>query len=132
MSFRSPSLFPSFFFLLLPSSRERQGNAGAVEDAVSALPPSLFLSLFLSLSFSGGMGITHESEKLQSGPLFSFSLLPSWRCFSLYLSNSSAPRPRALFLHRGPVHRSCVQLRALCASIIRPVSFPALPCPPNN
>lgn len=71
---------------------------------------------------------------VRSAPLFSFSLLPPWRCFSLYLSNSTTDY-ESLF-HFPTIHPFAAltysRPRALCTSIIRAVSLPALAYPRNN
>lgn len=78
-------------------------------------------------------------RELRSAPLFSFSLLLPRGAVSpyIYLIAPRTTRVRALSRSLPTTHPFATALaysrsRALCASIIRAVSLPALACPRNN
>lgn len=105
--------------------------------SVCFFPPGEFSSRSVgNVSRFSRVALLHTGpESLRSAPLFSFSLLPPWRCFSLYLSNNTTDYSESLF-HFPTIHPFAAlaysRPRALCTSIIRAVSLPALAYPRNN
>lgn len=115
--YSDPAL-PTSFHPLFPRSRWSSSSQRASET---------YLGFLASSRRAWG-----EPELPESAPLFSFSLLPRGAVSPyIYLiaprttSRSSAPyHPYAALAYS--------RSRALCASIIRAVSLPALACPRNN
>lgn len=76
---------------------------------------------------------TGRSQRVAELPfIFIFVASPAWRWYSLYLSNSTPNHESLSPCIVVSPHLHMVGPRALCASIIRAVSFLVLACPRNN